>query len=194
MTARTLLLTASLIAGSTAASAFQPPRSSAPPPSASDQQQNRSTPAAPTPAPAIARKEQARGLPVNVKVQLTITDQRPDAAPIKKTVVVVVADGEVGSVRSESQYMNVGSAPLNVDAKPEIVSDGKIRVGINVQYDLAPTKEALADLKTGTPTGTKMHESLYVVVDTGKPLVIAQSADPGSDRQVTLEVIATIMK
>ncbi len=42
--------------------------------------------------------------------------------------------------------------------------------------------------------GTGIQENLSVNLDDGKPLVVAQSADPVSDRQVTVEVRATILK
>ena len=183
MTARILLLTASIAAAPALAGARQAP-ASAPSPAARPADQGK--------PPRPSRPHE--GQPINVKVEVTITDARPGAAPVKKTVTIVAADGEAGYVRSESQYMNVGATPLNIDAKPEILSGGKIRVGINVQYHLPPSREALAELKTGTPTGTKIRESLYIVLDSGKPLVVTQSADPASDRQVTIEVVATTMK
>ena len=39
-----------------------------------------------------------------------------------------------------------------------------------------------------------IQENLSVNLDDGRPLVVAQSADPISDRQVTVEVRATILK
>jgi hypothetical protein len=33
-----------------------------------------------------------------------------------------------------------------------------------------------------------------VILDDGKPMIVAQSADPVSDRQVTVEVRAAILK
>jgi hypothetical protein len=39
-----------------------------------------------------------------------------------------------------------------------------------------------------------VRENLSLVLDEGKPLVVAQSADPVGDRKVTVEVVATIPK
>jgi hypothetical protein len=39
-----------------------------------------------------------------------------------------------------------------------------------------------------------MNQSLTVVLQSGKPLMISQAADPVSDRKVNVEVKATILK
>jgi hypothetical protein len=41
---------------------------------------------------------------------------------------------------------------------------------------------------------TEIHENLGMILDSGKPLVVAQSADPVGDRQVTIEVKATALR
>jgi hypothetical protein len=41
---------------------------------------------------------------------------------------------------------------------------------------------------------TDISESLTVILEDGKPLVVSQSADPGSDRKVRVEIKATILK
>ena len=40
----------------------------------------------------------------------------------------------------------------------------------------------------------RIQENLSVNLEDGKALVVSQSADPVSDRQVTVEVRATILK
>ena len=128
---------------------------------------------------------------MNVKVELTITDQRGGAAPIKKAVSVIVGDMTGGMIRSESSIPNVGVVPLHVDAEPEILPDGKIRLRFSLQYDL-PT----ADEKVGpnTTVKTQIRENLSLILESGKPVLATQSADPVTDRQVTVEVKATILK
>ena len=39
----------------------------------------------------------------------------------------------------------------------------------------------------------RLHESITVRLTNGKPLVVSQSADPASDRKVTVELTATIL-
>ena len=149
---------------------------------------------APTP-PAPATLLRRDGQAVNVRVELTITDQRTGAAPIKKTVSVVVADGQVGFIRSSSEIAGIAaSVPLNVDAEPSLLTDGKIRLRANVQYDLPAPAETLNNITRGATTRTAIHETLSLILENAKPLIAAQSADPVSDRTVTVEVKATVLK
>lgn len=149
----------------------------------------------PPAAPAVAAPPTKAGQLVNVKIEFTITDQRAGAQPAKRTVSLIVADTARGSVRSEPSAFQVpGGLQLNVDAQPEIVSNGKIRLNFTFQY-AAPAPESLSsDTPRGTVLTTNLRESLALVVDDGKPLLVAQSADPTSDRTVSVEVKATILK
>jgi hypothetical protein len=148
-------------------------------------------PAAAAPAPAAPRRQfQA----INTRVDLSITDQRGGSAPIKRTLTVVVADGMTGSVRSQSEVLAVGSVPLNVDASPELLADGKIRLGLNVQYDWPAPIENARDAPRGTVIKTALHDSLTLILENDRPMIAAQSADPIGDRQVTVEVKATILR
>jgi len=206
MTARTFTLSlcvAALTAGTALAqgqpaSAPQPPNTVQPqpqPPRAGSQRpappQQPAPAAVPAPGPPAPRRQfQA----VNTRVDLSITDQRGGSAPIKRTLSVVVADGMTGSVRSQSEVLAVGSVPLNVDASPELLVDGKIRLGLNVQYDWPAPIENARDAPRGTVIKTALHDSLTLILDNDKPMIAAQSADPIGDRQVTVEVKATILR
>ena len=55
---------------------------------------------------------------------------------------------------------------------------------------LAATSSAGEPDKT-TPN---INESLSVILEDGKPMLISQSADPVTDRKVKVEVKATILK
>jgi hypothetical protein len=151
---------------------------------------------APTPAPApIPRRE---GQPVNVKIEFTLTDQRGGGAAIKRSVSLVVADSRGGSIRSQSEVMGVGGGvPLNIDANPELLPDGKIRLGFTVMYDWPVPIEGGRDVNTaprGTVFKTSMHESVALILESGKSMIATQSADPVGERQVTVEVKATILR
>src|SRR5947209_12478937 len=102
-------------------------------------------PPSPPPAPAPPRAPGAppppppppswrRGQAVNIKVEVVITDQRGSAAPIKKTISVIVGDQQNGMIRSEALIPSTGSVPLHVDAEPEILQDGKIRLRFGLNY------------------------------------------------------------
>jgi len=123
---------------------------------------------------------------------VTITDQRGTAAPMKKMVSVIVADQQSGMVRSESLIPSMGTIPLHVDAAPEILSDGKVRLRFGLSYDLPmenqPTPAAERVAKTS------VRENLSLILESGKPMLVTQSADPVGDRQVMVEVKATVLK
>jgi hypothetical protein len=79
-----------------------------------------------------------------------------------------------------------------VDASPTLLADGKIRLAINLQYDWpAPTEPGGP---RGTVTSTSLHDQLMLILESGKSIIAAQSADPVGDRQVTVDVKATILK
>jgi hypothetical protein len=206
MTARTVTLglwLAALTAGAALAhgqpaNTPQPPNSSPqpqpqPPRAGSQRPSPLQQPATPVPLPTPAAPRR-QFQPVNTKVDLSITDQRAGSAPIKRTLSVVVADGMTGSVRSQSEVLAVGSVPLNVDASPELLADGKIRLGLNVQYDWPAPIDNARDAPRGTVIKTALHDSLTLILENDKPMIAAQSADPIGDRQVTVEVKATILR
>jgi hypothetical protein len=143
--------------------------------------------------PASPRRE---GQAVNVKVEFTLTDQRGGAAAAKRTVTVVVADGRNGFIRSSADVVGVGGGVvLNIDVAPELIADGKIRLGCNLQYDWPPPLDQVdRSLPRGTVMKTVMHDSVSLILESGKPMVAAQSADPIGDRQVTVEVKATVLR
>ena len=157
-------------------------------------------PPPPPPPPGEGRVTAPRrqGQPVNIRVDATVTDQQGNVAPIKKTVSVVVADSSTGSVRTLSTFTlgGVGNVPLNMDAEASLLPDGKLRLSLRLQYDL-PSAVMLGRPGGGEerqPVKTSIVESLNVVLENGKSIVAAQSADPVSDRQVVLEVKATILR
>jgi hypothetical protein len=172
----------------------QPPAPRAPRPAAAPAE-----PPTPAPTAPVARSAPRReGQPVNVKVEVSITDQRGGAQALKKTVTVVTGDQMSGFVRSTANYSSAGNVPLNVDTQPEILPDGKIRVHVNLQYDLPGASAGRAGdaevAGAGALRVTAIQENLSLILENGKPLIAAQSADPVGDRQVTIEVKATIMR
>src|SRR3989442_12013235 len=135
MPIRSLLLTACVLSAVVRIGADQPPATVAAP-----GQPPRATTPAPAPAQvvAVAPAERPRrtGQPINIKIDVTIADQREGGTPLKKTMSVVTGDGMSGFIRTQAAYSSAGEVFLNVDAEPEILLDGKIRVRVNLQYDL----------------------------------------------------------
>lgn len=121
---------------------------------------------------------------VNVRVELTVTDTVGAGAPQKKTVSMLIADGQMGRIRAQS------GAPvdptLNVDATPHLMGD-RVRLQVSLEYHPPLPGADAKRVARVTEFGT-------VLLDSGKPMMISQSADPAIDRKVTVEVTATILK
>jgi len=171
------------------------PRSAQPGPDAEAPPPPPPPPAPPgTPSTPNPRRENQS---TNVRIEVTVTDQRPGAAAVTKAVSIVTGDGLNGSVRSQTAYNSSGNvpggnAPFNVDAWPIIMADGKIHTRLTVQYDVVPPPGPSQD---GVRLlGTSIRESVALILESGKPIVAVQSNDPVSDRKVSLEVKATILR
>jgi hypothetical protein len=136
------------------------------------------------------------GMPVNVRVEITITDQRGDAPPILKTVTKTVADRTWGRIRTNADVitkLGPRQVILNVDTFPRVlpphVAQGKLKVDMTIDY-----RPVAAESDTDKSSTAVVNETLTVILDDGKPMVISQSADPTTDRKVKVEVKATILK
>ena len=155
-------------------------------------------PAAPKPAP-----EQA--FPVNIKIEVTITDQTGTNPGAKKVVSMIVADRQNTSIRSSASvpvkvagpgdmtsiitYRNV---TINVDARPAIIlkEPNKILVSFGLEY-FPKTTSSQEQMEPGMAS---LNERLGLILESGKTLMVSQAADPTSDRRITVEVTATILK
>ena len=130
-----------------------------------------------------------------MKVEITLTDQRAGAAATKRTVTMVVADMMNGQIRSQVVAAGINSVvPLNIDVHPEVLADAKIRLNVGLQYDWPAPLDQPDRPPRGTVMTATMHDNVTLILENGKPMVAAQSADPIGDRQVTLEVKATVLK
>lgn len=151
-----------------------------------------------TPVPTVSGRfgTPQKGQLLNVKVEFTITDQIGTKPPVKKTMTMVVADRESSRIRTSVNYRikrleggtQWGRAPLSVDVNPWIEGN-KIRVDFSIEY--SAVDEAVTAGEVGEAT---VSERLAAVLDSGVPVVVAQSSDAISDRKVTIEIKATIMK
>ena len=143
----------------------------------------------PAPQP---RPPQPEGQPVNIKIDLTITDQAGPSESAKRTVSMIVADRKNGSIRSVGQVVLGGryAVSLNVDATPTILKDGAIRLDLALEYLPKPNTE---NASSGEGRAS-LNERLSLFVTPGKPMVVSQAADPTSDRRITVELLTTVMK
>ena len=166
-----------------------PPPPAAPPP-----------PATPQPPAPPGRGGPQKG--PNVRVEVTIKDQQPSAPVVTKTVSVVVASGEQGRVRTMAEKREPGAhSPLFVDAYPWIEEHGRVVLRLALEYrntgsmskPIGAENTARSESET-PPVQISVNESLTVVLEDGKPMLVTQSADPLTDRKVTVEVKATVLK
>jgi hypothetical protein len=169
---------------------------------------------APQPAPSALQmpRSEPLGQPVNVRLELTITDQTGPGEPTKKLITMIVADRQNGFIRSKATVRMPNEAPsgtmvvpafqyrdltINVDARPVVLKPtsegGNVRVDLGLEYQ--PTgpsgRGAAAPPDPGMST---LNERISVIVESGKPLTISQAADPASDRRISVELKVTILK
>jgi glucose/arabinose dehydrogenase len=116
----------------------------------------------------------------NIRIELTITDQRSDAQTAPKTVTLLIEDRQSGRIRTGRNHV-----VLNVDARPEIVRDNRVRVVLSLEYTPQDTDRT---------SPMAISQSVAALLEDGKPLLVSQSADPSSDRKVRVEVKATIVR
>lgn len=134
-----------------------------------------------TAKPAEPQASRASAQATNVRIELTITDQRSDAQTPPKTVMLLVEDNQNARIRTGR-----GNAVLNLDVRPQIVREGRVRVLVSLEF----TPQDAPD----RPAQPPLQESIVALVDDGKSLVLSQSADPASDRKVRLDMKATIVR
>jgi hypothetical protein len=209
MRTRVIVFGASLLIGSLAAAQTAPapapaPRAtqSAPRPPAAPTSPVAPAPAptpVPPPPPPAPPAPPRGGQPINVKVELTITEQGGGAPPVKKVVTAVIGDGFNGYVRANGLSNAAPNSfdrtvPLNFDAYPVILASGKIRLTCTIQYLAGSAAAASRDASSTQPWRTDIRENIVLILENGKPLMISQAADPISDRQVIVEVMATILR
>ena len=132
---------------------------------------------------------------VSVRVDVKIIDERGGQPPLTKTVSLTVADRRNGFSRSSAEGPGPSNlsptfraVPLNVDAAP-FVDGNRIRLDVSVEYH---SVDIPADGKQYPKLEVKQR--LALVLDDGKTVRVSQSADPLSDRRVSLEVTATILR
>ncbi len=204
--ATVLVLTAALIAP-LGAQAQAPARAPGRPATAPLAQPATLQPAADQPAPAgvpPAPPAARRTLPTrNVKVTVNISDQQGDGPVSVKTVELVIADGYRGNVRSSAQVPTpIGpyrTLPLNVDAEAIITPEARVLLELRFNYGIVEAAAAVPapaddERRPAQPRFAEISENLIVLLTQGVPLVASRSADAASDRRVTVEVQAEILK
>jgi hypothetical protein len=156
--------------------------------------------AKPSPAPAPARERQPPTPLANVRVDIKLTDRRGGGEPITKLVSMTIADRRNGMIRATADArlpgtkaelpinaFNTRAVPLNIDVAPMIEGD-KVRLHVSLDYNSDNPADA-----AGYPP-LSLRQSIDVVADNGRPMVVADAADPVTDRRVQVEITATIVR
>ncbi|HEY0874001.1 MAG TPA: hypothetical protein VGD94_11050 [Vicinamibacterales bacterium] len=125
---------------------------------------------------------------VSIKLDLTITDQTGASEPTKKVLSMIVADGLSGTIRNTGNVKDQGRVQIRAEARPKILPSGQIRLMLAVEY------VPLATDTEGPVQGSALHQQISTIVEPGKPVIVTESADPGSDRKILIEVKATLVK
>jgi hypothetical protein len=155
-----------------------PPAPPPPPPAPSATPAPPQPPAAPLPAakptPVAAPSPPRGGQPINIKIELTISESGGDIPPSKKTVSAVIGDGFNGFVRTNHFAGLQGNVPLNVDAFPVILPNGKIRLTCTLQYNTgsaATPTSGTRDIGSSVgppPPRTTIQENIVMILESGR--------------------------
>jgi hypothetical protein len=134
-------------------------------------------PAANPPPPAV--DPSAGGQTVNIRLEVSISDQAGPQPPQAKLLTLLLADRSLNSVRSAFEDRSIG-----IDARPTIL-EGKIKLTL-----------AIDSRRTGNTTGNTLNwnQNMTVIVESGKPVVVVENSDPANNRKLSIEVKATIIK
>jgi hypothetical protein len=117
----------------------------------------------------------------NVRVEFTITDQQTGVPTTSKTVMLTTSNRQWGRIRTQITSRLYGGAPLNVDARPTVTQDGRINVELTIEY--AQGRNSEAEANSDKIVQVLVNQSLTVLLENGKSLLVTQSADPVSDRK-----------
>ncbi len=150
-------------------------------------------PAAPSAstAPAPPAPPRPVGQMLNVQIEVTLSDTK--GTP--KTVVLTVADGELGQNRTNSDInvATVGTSYLtftfNADARPTIVGN-KIRLYLSAEANIPASPEA----KAGAAANIALRQQQTLILNDGDSVEIARASDPVSDRNFILSVKVKIQR
>jgi hypothetical protein len=125
------------------------------------------------------------GQPINIRLDVTVTDQAAQGAPQPKSLMVILVDRAMGRTRAAFQ-----DRAIAVDARPTLV-DGRIRVYVTIQSEVPGF--------FGPPQRTDDHtinwrNSFSLLLENGKPMLALETNDAVAKRKMSIEVKATIQK
>src|SRR4029077_6335658 len=78
----------------------------------------------------------------NVRVEVTLTDHQTGAPTTNKTVMLTTSSRSWGRLRTQIESRLYGAAPLNIDARPTVTSDGRISLELTIEYSQGRNADA----------------------------------------------------
>lgn len=156
----------------------------------------------PTPPPAAQPGQIPQQQPrppaqmVNIRLDLTIsvTEPKGTAPAWSKAIFLHVVDRGAGRIRTgrtasaaSANFSDPTTPVLNVDATPEILRDGRIRVSMT--FEFRPARGPSDPLEP-----IHINERVAAILEDGKPLIVSQTVDPSSDRLIRVDLKATTLK
>jgi hypothetical protein len=117
---------------------------------------------------------------VNIQIDITLTSEGGAQPLSRKTVTLTLADKQEGSVRS----IDRGTGPqgsLNVDARPVMQSNGRVLTRVGLEF-------------SGGDDVPFVQVRAQPLLESGRALRISRAVSPKTDRTVTVEVTATVLK
>src|SRR5215471_3193641 len=190
-------LIALAVAFSASAAVAQPAK-----PAAKAVPQEKTAEAKPEKVPAKPAANEPPALPVNIRIEVSITDQTGANAPARKIVTMIAGDRQSTNIRSSasvpiksmpnSPSMFMRDVTINVDARPMIIQKEPNKINLSLGLEYFPKAQGSQEVMEAGMAS--FSERLGLILESGKPMMISQAADPTSDRKITVEVTATILK
>ena len=97
-----------------------------------------------------------------------------------------------GPMRDSPKSFSYREVRINVDAHPVLLKDGKISITFGLEY--LPKAGSSGGEGSLEPGMSSLNERLGLILESGKPMIVSQAADPVSDRKISVELIATVLK
>lgn len=174
-----------------------PPAPTPPPAPPAPPQPGETPPTAPTPPepPQPPQPPVVQSMS-NVQLDVVITDTI-SGKPEAKTVTLVLRNGQGGSIRTQGLIWPRESAPAEVelalDGLVSIVGPELVAARVTFTYAAPPQEpDGAATAPEALRPPAKLTENLNTILRSGRPLVVSRSADPVTNRTVTVELTATI--
>ena len=163
--------------------AQQPASPKAPPAPAAPAAPAPQGPPAPASPPAPPADPEAGGQAINIRLDVTVTDQNTQGVAQPKSLMVMLVDRAMGRTRAAFPDRSIA-----VDARPTL-TDGRIRVYLTIQSEanrFGPPQEQ--------DNTINWRNSFSLLLENGKPMLALETMDATTKRKMSIEAKATIQK